>query len=110
MCIRDRHSAGPAFASHHSIGLNRIMLRLARLNRRTNLAPPVYPPANNSISREEVVMERRMFLAGAAGAAVAAAGLGVRSAAADTLPLGDLPNWRYPDPRVEVLDKRFKYK
>ena len=55
-------------------------------------------------------MERRMFLAGAAGAAVAAAGLGVRSAAADTLPLGDLPNWRYPDPRVEVLDKRFKYK
>jgi gluconolactonase len=55
-------------------------------------------------------MERRTFLAGAAGAAVVAAGLGVRSAAADTLPLGDLPNWRYPDPRVEVLDKRFKYK
>jgi len=50
-------------------------------------------------------MERRTFLA---GAAVAAMGLGVKSAAADRLPLGDLPNWRYPDPRVEVLDPRFK--
>ena len=29
-------------------------------------------------------------------------------ARADTLPLGDLPNWRYPDPRVEALDRRFK--
>src|SRR4030088_74892 len=65
------------------------------------------PPANNPISREEVAMERRTFLA---GAAVAAMGLGVKSAAADRLPLGDLPNWRYPDPRVEVLDPRFKYK
>src|SRR5450759_3415546 len=55
-------------------------------------------------------MERRTFLAGTAGLAVAAAGLGIKSAAADTLPLGDLPNWRYPDPRVEALDKRFKYK
>jgi len=26
----------------------------------------------------------------------------------DVLPSGDLPNWRYPDPRVEVLDKRLK--
>src|SRR5450759_2333132 len=55
-------------------------------------------------------MERRTFLAGTAGLAVAAAGLGIKSAAADTLPLGDLPNWRYPDPRVEVLDKSFTYK
>ena len=55
-------------------------------------------------------MERRTFLAGTAGLAVAAAGLGIKSAEADTLPLGDLPNWRYPDPRVEELDKRFKYK
>ncbi len=55
-------------------------------------------------------MERRTFLAGTAGLAVAAAGLGIKSAAADTLPLGDLPNWRYPDPRVEALDKSFKYK
>src|SRR5215213_10031821 len=52
-------------------------------------------------------MERRIFLT---GAAAAAAGLAVKSALADTLPLGDLPNWRYPDPRVEALDKRFKYK
>jgi gluconolactonase len=27
-----------------------------------------------------------------------------------TLPLGDLPDTRYPDPRIEVLDKRFRYK
>jgi len=26
------------------------------------------------------------------------------------LPLGDLPDTRYPDPRIEVLDKRFRYK
>jgi gluconolactonase len=54
-----------------------------------------------------MVMERRIFLA---GAAATAAGLAVKSVAADTLPLGDLPNWRYPDPRVEVLDQRFRYK
>jgi len=53
------------------------------------------------------MMQRRTFLAGAATAATAAA---VRSADAQPLPLGDLPNWRYPDPRVEVLDKRFKAK
>ena len=53
-------------------------------------------------------MERRTFLAGAALAATSMAG--VKPTQADTLPLGDLPNWRYPDPRVEVLDKRFKYK
>ncbi|HKD26640.1 MAG TPA: SMP-30/gluconolactonase/LRE family protein [Xanthobacteraceae bacterium] len=53
------------------------------------------------------MMQRRTFLAGAAAAATAAA---VKSADAQPLPLGDLPNWRYPDPRVEVLDKRFKAK
>jgi gluconolactonase len=52
-------------------------------------------------------MQRRAFLAGAAAAATLTA---VKPAAADVLPLGDLPNWRYPDARVEVLDKRFKYK
>jgi len=53
------------------------------------------------------MMQRRTFLAGAAAAATAAA---VKSADAQPLPLGDLPNWRYPDPRVEVLDKRFRAK
>jgi gluconolactonase len=51
------------------------------------------------------MMQRRTFLAGTAAAATATA---LKSANADPLPLGDLPNWRYPDPRVEVLDKRFK--
>jgi gluconolactonase len=51
------------------------------------------------------MMQRRTFLA---GATVAAAASVLRQANADVLPLGDLPNWRYPDPRVEVLDKRFK--
>jgi hypothetical protein len=65
-------------------------------------------------------MERRTFLAAsatvAAGAAVAAAAtvaaaaaLPVEPAQAEALPLGNLPNWRYPDDRVEALDKRFKY-
>src|SRR5579862_8411621 len=27
-----------------------------------------------------------------------------------SLPLGNLPDTRYPDPRIEVLDKRFRYK
>src|SRR5258706_7646470 len=71
-------------------------------------APPTFPKTNPSQGRK--LMERRTFLTGTAGLAVAAAGLGIKSAAADTLPLGDLPNWRYPDPRVEVVDKRFKYK
>lgn len=52
-------------------------------------------------------MQRRFLLAGAAAAATAGA---IKGAAADQLLLGDLPNTRYPDPRVEVLDKRFKYK
>jgi gluconolactonase len=55
----------------------------------------------------EVMMQRRAFLVGAATAAAATA---LESAGADVLPLGDLPNWRYPDPRVEALDKRFKAK
>ena len=54
-----------------------------------------------------IALDRRAFLAtGLAAAAVVAA----KPAMADTLPLGDLPNWRYPDARVEALDKRFKYK
>jgi gluconolactonase len=53
------------------------------------------------------MMQRRTFLAGTAAAATATA---LKSANADLLPLGDLPNWRYPDPRVEALDKRFKAK
>ena len=52
-------------------------------------------------------MQRRHFLAGAAASATLAA---VKPTIADTLPLGNLPNWRYPDDRVEVIDKRFKYK
>src|SRR5690348_12158708 len=50
-------------------------------------------------------MQRREFL-GAAAATAAALAL-EPAAHADTLPLGDLPNWRYPDGRVEALDKRF---
>jgi gluconolactonase len=49
------------------------------------------------------MMQRRTFLAGAAAVAATAA----KPAAADVLPLGDLPGTRYPDPRVEALDKRF---
>src|SRR5215468_8583389 len=53
------------------------------------------------------MMQRRTFLAGTVAAAAATS---LKSANAQPLPLGDLPNWRYPDPRVEVLDKRFKAK
>ena len=53
------------------------------------------------------MMQRRTLLAAAAMAATATA---LKSANAEVLPLGDLPNWRYPDPRVEALDKRFKAK
>ncbi len=58
------------------------------------------------------MMQRRAFLAGSAAvaAAVATGPAAVTPAGADVLPLGDLPNWRYPDPRVEALDKRFKAK
>ncbi len=47
-------------------------------------------------------MRRRDMLRGAAMVAVTGA-----AARADELALGVLPGWRYPDPRVEVLDKRF---
>ena len=53
-------------------------------------------------------MERRTFLATAAAAAVTA--IAPDPAKADKLPLGNLPNWCYDDPRVEALDKKFKYK
>jgi gluconolactonase len=52
-------------------------------------------------------MERRTLFASAAAAAVA---MTLKPAAAQRLPLGNLPDTRYPDPRVESLDKRFKYK
>lgn len=52
-------------------------------------------------------MLRRTFLA-IAGAAAASGG--VKCAEADRLALGPLPDTRYPDPRIEVLDKRFGYK
>jgi len=49
-------------------------------------------------------MERRLLL----GAALAtSATMITRAATADRLPLGNLPGTRYPDPRVEVLDKKF---
>src|SRR6267378_1772685 len=54
-------------------------------------------------------MQRRTFLAGAAGA-VAAATIAPKNATADVLPLGPLPGTRYPDPRIEALNARFKYK
>jgi gluconolactonase len=53
------------------------------------------------------MMHRRTFLGAAAAAATTIA---VRPAEAHGLPLGNLPDWRYPDPRVEALDKRFKAK
>ena len=43
------------------------------------------------------------------GPAAAATALVVQRAAADELPLGNLPNWRYPDARVESLDKNLTY-
>jgi len=55
------------------------------------------------------MMERRTFLAGAAGA-LAGAALTPKLAKADELPLGPLPGTRYPDPRIEAVDPRFKYK
>src|SRR5215467_9103513 len=54
-------------------------------------------------------MQRRTFLAGTAGA-IAAAAIRTTSVRADELPLGPLPGTRYPDPRVEAMDPRFKYK
>jgi gluconolactonase len=51
------------------------------------------------------MMQRRTFLVGTVAAVTATAR---KPAGADSLPLGDLPNWHYPDPRVEALDRRFK--
>ena len=53
------------------------------------------------------MMERRNFVAGAGALASA---LVSTAALADRLPLGDLPGTRYPDPRLESLDKRFSAK
>lgn len=55
-----------------------------------------------------MTLNRRDLLAATAATAAAASLPG--PAAAQGLPLGDLPNWRYPDPRVEALDKRFTAK
>jgi gluconolactonase len=55
------------------------------------------------------VMDRRTFLAAAAGTA-AALTFPQGAAVADDLPLGPLPGTRYPDPRVQALDPRFKYR
>ena len=49
-------------------------------------------------------MDRRSFVS---GAGVLASALVGTAALADQLPLGDLPGTRYPDPRLESLDKRF---
>jgi gluconolactonase len=51
-------------------------------------------------------MDRRSFLT-AAGGAVAAA-MAPASTRAQELPLGPLAGTRYPDPRIESLDRRFK--
>src|SRR4051794_15155979 len=52
-------------------------------------------------------MHRRTFLASTAAVAGAVA---FKPAAAQFMPLGPLPDTRYPTARVEPLDKRFKYK
>src|SRR6202035_2536385 len=49
-------------------------------------------------------MDRRAFLAASAATAAMA---GAKTAAADTLPLGPLPDMRYPDVRLESADKKF---
>jgi gluconolactonase len=46
-------------------------------------------------------MDRRTFL-------TATTALALSPLSADPLPLGNLPDWHYPDPRVAALDKRFK--
>src|SRR3954451_17263518 len=66
-------------------------------------------------------MNRRAFLAASAATATAAAAkaagaategpfgeTGVPLRASEKLPLGPLPNSRYPDTHIESLDKRFK--
>jgi gluconolactonase len=49
-------------------------------------------------------MNRRAFLAASAATVTVA---GVKTAAADALPLGPLPEMRYPDVRIESADKKF---
>src|SRR5215470_3720319 len=51
-------------------------------------------------------MHGRDFLKAAGG--VIAASTCVQKAVADELALGPLPGTRYPDPRIEALDPRFK--
>jgi len=52
-------------------------------------------------------MNRRTFLTGSAGF-LAAAAAAPRLRAAQDLPLGPLAGTRYPDPRIESLDPRFR--
>src|SRR6266446_4469183 len=49
-------------------------------------------------------MNRRAFLAASAATVTMA---GAKTAAADALPLGPLPEMRYPDARIESADKKF---
>ncbi len=49
-------------------------------------------------------MNRRAFLAASAATATME---GAKTASADTLPLGPLPDVRYPDARIESADKKF---
>jgi gluconolactonase len=49
-------------------------------------------------------MNRRAFLAATAATTTIA---GAKTAAADRLPLGPLPEMRYPDARIESADKKF---
>ncbi len=53
-------------------------------------------------------MHRRTFILAASAAALALPGS--RIAEAQDPPLGPLPDTRYPDPRIEALDRRFRYK
>src|SRR5213082_637585 len=53
-------------------------------------------------------MDRRRFMTGVGAASVSVTL--PQLASADELPLGPLPGTRYPDPRIEALDRRFKYK
>ena len=52
-------------------------------------------------------MNRRTFVTGMAGS-LATAAFASRARAAQDLPLGPLPGTRYPDPRIESLDPRFR--
>src|SRR5437763_12039177 len=61
---------------------------------------------NNRTSAGEIA--RRTVLQGGMGLTAALAY--PAQTRADELPLGPLPGTRYPDARIEVLDRRFKYK